>query len=150
MKKILSNPTYAQNIFYISFTLLATIVSIIVGVFYNYNFLYSYLISLIFTISCISTIFFVDQKPLWVMNKLKRRSKKSKFFIIFIWKLKYLWLVFYLIFCIISINKKIIFINILGLCYGAIILLIIVLISEILRVYYYNFEIKKKGKEVVN
>ena len=150
MKRNILNSHLLQNILYILFSTLSLIISIIVGALYNYDFFYSYLLSFVFVVLTLIFIILFDQLPFKNIEKLKEKSRKHRWKIVFMWKVKYLPIIFYLIFCILIIDKNIFFINTLGLCYGAIILVIIILVSEFLRVSFASFEISKIGKEVIN
>ncbi len=65
------------------------------------------------------------------------------------WKIKYLPLLFLLLFSFLALDLKIFFINNFGLIYGAIITFIILLVSEFFRIFYFSSEIEnnEKGRE---
>lgn len=120
-------------IFYSLFFALSLLLTFIIGFTYQIEFLYSYLINSIFIILAIILIVTLDKKLLLTFIKKETLSKRKKTKFIFTWKIKWISFVLLFICSIILISQKIIFINNFGLLYSAIILIIILIISEILK-----------------
>ncbi len=137
------------NWFYFSFFILANLIALLIGFLYEINFLYSFLISDIFIILVFILLFTVDKKLMTSFYNLENLNKWKKVMVYLFWKIKYLPLLFLLLFSFLALDLKIFFINNFGLIYGAIITFIILLVSEFFRIFYFSSEIEnnEKGRE---
>ena len=137
--KVLSTKKFSL-IFYPTFYLITFVIGLIIGFFYSMNFFYSYLINSIFIIMTIGLVLSLDRYLL--INFLKRKENllvKQKITFVLFWKIKWIPAILLLVSSIILTNEKIIFINNFGLMYGAIILIIILVISEILKLIHMRY-----------
>ncbi|BAC43845.1 hypothetical protein D8X55_00325 [Malacoplasma penetrans] len=130
--KIFSTPKFSI-LFYSLFFTLSLVIAFIIGFTYQIQFLYSYLINVSFIILAIVLILSLDKKLLLTFIKKESLPRRKKIQFIFTWKIKWISLVLLFVCSIILISQKIIFINNFGLLYSAIILIIILIISEILK-----------------
>ena len=94
------------NWFYFSFFILANLIALLIGFLYEINFLYSFLISDIFIILVFILLFTVDKKLMTSFYNLENLNKWKKVMVYLFWKIKYLPLLFLLLFSFLALDLK--------------------------------------------